>query len=176
MLTEKYADTMQHWPVLRCDRGTLAFGLLAVALAAFGLSRLHTDDDIRSLQNPPKHLVDEQIKLSQLLDVPAPAQFYLVRGPTAEAVLQREEVLRERLEPHDRKAPDQRLSGDYRIGCLLCTSRASTGNLIQNKLLNDGGRAQPAGKNRLGEDDKWVSRSREASACIRFASFTRKFF
>ncbi len=69
-LGEKYAGTMQHWPVLRCDRGTLVFGLLAIALAAFGLSRLHTDDDIRSLQNPPKHLVDEQIKLSQLLEVP----------------------------------------------------------------------------------------------------------
>jgi predicted exporter len=159
-LTEKYADTMQHWPVLRCDRGTLAFGLLAIALAVFGLSRLHTDDDIRSLQNPPKHLVDEQIKLSQLLDVPAPAQFYLVRGPTAEAVLQREEVLRERLEPMIEK----RLISGYQALSNWVPSLHVQGEhrqLIQNKLLNDGGALNLLAR-KLGEDDKWVSRSREA--------------
>ena len=32
------------------------------------------------LQNPPRQLIDEQIKLSQLLDAPTPAQFYVVRG------------------------------------------------------------------------------------------------
>ena len=46
-----------------------------------------------------RHLIDEQIKLSRLLDAPAPAQFYVVRGETAEAVLQREEALKQRLEP-----------------------------------------------------------------------------
>jgi predicted exporter len=159
-LAGKYADTMQHWPVLRCDRGTLAFGLLSIALAAFGLSRLHADDDIRSLQNPPKHLVDEQIKLSQLLDVPAPAQFYLVRGPTAEAVLQREEVLRERLEP----MLEKRLISGYQALSNWVPSLHVQGEhreLIQNKLLNDGGALNLLAK-KLGEDDKWVSRSREA--------------
>ena len=40
-----------------------------------------------------KTLIDDQIKLSKLLDAPTPAQFYIVRGTTAEVVLQREEML-----------------------------------------------------------------------------------
>jgi predicted exporter len=158
-LAEQYAATMQHWPLLRCNRSTLAVALLAIACAAFGFSRLHTEDDIRSLQNPPKHLVDEQIKLSQLLDVPAPAQFYLVRGPTAEAVLQREEALRGRLEP----MIERRLISGYQAISSWQPSLHAQGEhrqLVQSKLLNDGGPLDLLAK-QLGEGDKWASRSRE---------------
>ena len=158
-LAEQYAATLQHWPVLRCDRRTVAVGLLSIALAAFGLSRLHIEDDIRSLQNPPKHLLDEQIKLSHLLDVPAPSQFYLVRGRTAEAVLQREEVLRERLEP----LIEKRLISGYQATSNWLPSLHAQGErrqLVQNKLLSDGGALNLLAK-KLGDDDQWASRSRK---------------
>ena len=158
-LAEQYAATMQHWPVLRCNRPTLAAGLLSIALMAFGFSRLHTEDDIRSLQNPPKHLVDEQIKLSQLLEAPAPAQFYLVRGPTAEAVLQREEALRERLEPMIEK----RLISGYQAISNWVPSLHAQGEhrqLIHDKLLDDGAALNLLAKE-LGDGDEWASRSRE---------------
>ena len=158
-LAEQYVAMMQHWPVLRCDRRTLAVGLLAIACAAFGFSRLHTDNDIRSLQSPPKHLVDEQFNVSQLLDAPAPAQFYLVRGLTAEAVLQREEALRRRLDP----MIEERLISGYQAISNWVPSLHAQGEhrqLIRNKLLDDGGALNLLAK-QLGEGDKWASRSRE---------------
>ena len=173
-LVEQYAATMQHWPVLRCDRRTLALGLLSIAFAAFGFSRLRTEDDIRSLQNPPKHLVDEQIKLSQLLDASAPAQFYLVRGPTAEAVLQREEALKERLEA----MVEKRLISGYQAISNWVPSLQTQGEhrqLVQNKLLNDGGALNLLAK-KLGEDDRWASRSREALLASALPISPEKFF
>ena len=90
--------------------------MIFAALAIFGCSRLGISDDIRLLQNPPKALLDDQIKLSKLLDLPTPAQFYLVRGATAEAVLQREEALEQRLDPLIAEASHQRLLGDVELG------------------------------------------------------------
>jgi predicted exporter len=158
-LAQEYAAMMQHWPVLQCNRRTLAIGLLSIAFVALGFSQLHIEDDIRSLQNPPKRLVDEQIKLGKLLDAPAPAQFYLVRGPTAEAVLQREEALRGRLEPMIEKGL---ISGYQATSNWLPSLRAQgeRRQLVQNKLLNDGGALHLLAK-QLGEGDKWASQSRE---------------
>jgi predicted exporter len=173
-LAEQYAATMQHWPVLRCNRTTLAIGLLAIAFAAWGLAALHTEDDIRSLQNPPKYLVDEQIRLSQLLNAPAPAQFYLVRGLTAEAVLQREEMLRERLEPMIEK---RLISGYQAISTWVPSFRAQGEHrqLIQQKLLNDGGPLNLLAQ-QLGEDDKWALHSREGLLASALPLSPEKFF
>jgi predicted exporter len=173
-LAEQYAATMQHWPVLRCDRGTLAVALLSIAFAAFGFSRLDTEDDIRSLQNPPKYLVDEQIKLNQLLDAPAPAQFYLVRGPTAEAVLQREEMLRERLEP---MIAQRLISGYQAISNWVPSFRAQDEHrqLIQEKLLNDGGALNMLAE-QIGESGKWAARSREGLLASALPLSPEKFF
>ena len=173
-LAEQYAITMQHWPALRCDRRTLAIGLLSIAFAAFGFSWLHTEDDIRSLQNPPKHLLDEQIKLSQLLDAPLPAQFYLVRGPTAEAVLQREEALIALLDPMIEK---HLITGYQAISNWVPSFRAQGEHrqLIHDKLLKDGGALNLLAK-QLGEDDKWASRFREALLASALPLSPEKFF
>lgn len=87
------------WPVLGRNRFTLGFGLAAIVLLLLGMPRLTANDDIRLLQNPPPQLLEEQIAVGKLLDLPSPAQFYLVRGKTAEAVLQAEEALKAQLQP-----------------------------------------------------------------------------
>jgi len=90
--------SLARWPLLRRDRATgLAAGMLAV-FTAIGWSLLGAQDDIRSLQNPPKKLLDDQVKVSKLLDLPTPAQFFLLRGATPEILLQREEILKKRLD------------------------------------------------------------------------------
>src|SRR5262249_56641883 len=94
-----WAISLERWPLLRLRRSSLCAGGLFVALTVFGLSRLGVQDDIRLLQNPPKNLIDDQTKLSRLLDTPTPAQFYIVRGNKAEAVFQREEMLKQRRAP-----------------------------------------------------------------------------
>src|SRR5262249_57514545 len=94
-----WAISLERWPSLRLDRSSLGAIGLFVVLAIFGVSRLGVQDDIRLLQNPPKNLIDDQTKLSRLLDTPTPAQFYIVRGNKAEQGFQSEEMLKQRRAP-----------------------------------------------------------------------------
>ena len=86
------------WPTLGKNRATLLL-TLAIGITLCGALRLHSNDDIRLLQNTPASLIAEQIRLNTLLDLPGPAQFYLIRGTSPEQVLQREEALKNRLDP-----------------------------------------------------------------------------
>ena len=97
-LVRVYGDALRRWPLLRLNRATLAAAVIFVLAAGYGISRLGANDDIRLLQNPPKHLIDDQIKLSKLTDAPTPVQYFLVRGASAEEVLQREEALKAKLD------------------------------------------------------------------------------
>ena len=154
-----YAGALARWPLLRRDRATLAAALLFAAFAVFGLSRLDVRDDIRSLQNPPKNLLDDQIKVSRLLDAHAPAQFFLVRGATPEVVLQREETLKQRLEP----LIEKRVITGYQAvsnGSPSSRTQAARRALIEEKLLNDGG-ALAAVAARIGAEPRWAGAARD---------------
>jgi predicted exporter len=93
------AASLAPWPrAHRASPGTwLALAGLAVLLA-IGLPRVVVHDDLRSMQNSPPALVAMQVEAGKLLGLPSPAQFFLVRGDTAEHVLQREEALAARLD------------------------------------------------------------------------------
>lgn len=88
--------TLERWPRLHGRKAAIFLGVAAL-LSAVGIARLDSNDDLRSLQSSPKSLIDQQIRISQMLGMPSPAQFYLVQGDSAEQVLQREEALIERL-------------------------------------------------------------------------------
>lgn len=154
-----YAATLARWPLLRRDRATLAAGILFVAFAALGLSRLTVQDDIRLLQNPAKDLVDDQIKVSRLLDAPTPVQFYLVRGATPEVVLEREETLAQRLE----SLIEKRVLGGYQAISDWAPSpraRAERRRAIEQKLMDEGGALAELAA-RIGADKGWVAAMRE---------------
>ena len=71
----------------------------AFALAcAVGIARLQVNDDLRQLQGSPQALVDAQRDIGRLLGLASPAQFFVVRGASADDVLQREEALKARLD------------------------------------------------------------------------------
>lgn len=109
-----------------------------VGLSVYGLSKLGINDDIRLLQTPPKHLVQDQLKLGKLLDAPTPVQYFLVRGDTAELVLQREEQLKLSLDP----LIDQRvISGYQAISNWVPSLKTQRENrrLIETQLLAEGG-------------------------------------
>jgi predicted exporter len=158
-LPDWYTGSMAHWPLLGRDRRTLVVAMLFAALAIFGCSRLGISDDIRLLQNPPKALLDDQIKLSKLLDLPTPTQFYLVRGATAEAVLQREEALEQRLDPLIAK---RLISGYYAMWIWVASERSQVARvqLMEQKVLNHGGPLAGLAA-RIGEDDKWLAATRQ---------------
>lgn len=86
------ADSLARWPRVRADRRTVG---LAAVLAAFivpGLWQVKVVDDVRQLQSSPPALIEAQRTAGRLLGSPSPAQFLLVRGDSADQVLQREEA------------------------------------------------------------------------------------
>ena len=82
------------WPSLGRNRFTRVFCVVAAALLVLGGLRIRANDDIRNLQNSPPALIAQQREVGTLMDLPSPAQFYLVRGDSEEQVLQREEALK----------------------------------------------------------------------------------
>ena len=156
------AVSLQYWPRIEAYRLTLTkvavLGLLA-ALAAFGFAQLHAQDDVRLLQNPPKRLIDEQIQLSRVLDAPAPAQFFVARGETAETVLRREETLKQRL---DKLVEAKLISGYQAVSNWVPSLRTQEVRraVVDERLLNGAG-ALPVLSRRIGSDDIWIAATRE---------------
>jgi len=94
-LGQAISRSLAHWPRARWQgAGTwLVAGVLA-AFSGMGLSRLEVRDNLRTLQNAPAALLAQQTELGGVLGMQSPAQFYLVRGDSAEQVLLREERLK----------------------------------------------------------------------------------
>jgi predicted exporter len=157
-LMRTYGAALAHWPLLRANRTTLVLTVLFVLVAGYGVTRLGANDDIRLLQNPPKHLIDDQIKLSKLLDAPTPVQYFLVRGASVEEMLQREEQLKARL---DTFIATQSISGYQAMSNWVPSARTQAARraLIEEKLLADGGPLQGIAT-QTGEDAQWVAATR----------------
>jgi len=154
-LPERCAAASMRWPLICRNRATYS-ALAALAIfAAIGWSYLSAQDDIRSLHNPPKKLLDDQIKISELLDLPTPAQFFLLRGPTPEILLEREETLKTRLDPLvERKL----LTGYHAISNWVPSPQRQTSRrrLVEEALLSDDG-ALAVLAQQIGEDRHWVA-------------------
>ncbi len=88
-----------RWPTFGRNRLAVAVVCCTSVLLLAGVSQLHSNDDIRQLQSAPPQLVADQLAVGRLLDLPSPAQFYLVQGNSPEQVLQREEALKQQLAP-----------------------------------------------------------------------------
>nr|WP_315217816.1 MMPL family transporter [uncultured Duganella sp.] len=157
-LVRVYGDALRRWPLLRPNRATLAAAVLFALSAGYGISRLGANDDIRLLQNPPKHLIDDQIKLSKLTDAPTPVQYFLVRGGSAEEVLQREEALKAKLEP---LIAARAISGYQAVSNWVPSARkqAERRALIEQKLLGGDGPLKGLAE-QAGEDAQWIAATR----------------
>jgi predicted exporter len=95
----RVAATLESWPRWSPSRGALAAGAAALAVVAAGLARLDAGDDVRQLQGAPGPYAHDQREAGRLLGLASPAQFFIVRGDSAEQVLEREEALVQRLAP-----------------------------------------------------------------------------
>jgi predicted exporter len=157
-VTERYGRSLMRWPRFAKNPRSLGAALAFAGLAGFGLLRLTVQDDIRSLQNPPKRLLDDQLKLGRILDLATPAQFFLLRGADAEALLQREEALKQRL---DLLAQKQQISGYHAISNWVPSTRMqqSRRQLIDRLFLPEHGPLDALAA-KLGEGQNWVSAAR----------------
>ncbi|MES2091239.1 MAG: hypothetical protein V4532_14850 [Pseudomonadota bacterium] len=97
------AGSLADWPRLRGRALAITLVIFGV-LCAWGISRLHVNDDLRQLQSSPPALIQAQLEVGRLLRMPSPAQFFMVQGPDAQTVLQREEALKAQLAPWLEKA------------------------------------------------------------------------
>jgi predicted exporter len=157
-LANWYGGRLNRWPLLRRDRANLFAAGVFIVLVVFGGFRLSVQDDIRSLQNPPKNLLEDQIKVSKLLDLPTPVQFFLLRGATPEVLLQREEILKKRLD----SLVDQKIITGYHAVSNWVPSQqlqASQRRLIETSLLSGNG-ALAALAAKIGEDRNWFAATR----------------
>ena len=90
-LARCYLESRRSWqpkrPVI------IVCGILLLALSVAGAARFRAHDDIRALAGLNPALLAEQIAANRILGLPSPAQIFIVTGPDAETVLQREEAL-----------------------------------------------------------------------------------
>lgn len=150
-----YGHRLTRWPLFYHDRRWFFTALSFAGLAGLGWLYLDVQDDIRSLQNSPKNLIDDQIKVNKLLDLPVPGQFYLLRGDRGEIVLQREEMLKQRL---DGLIDHRQIGGYHAISNWVPSARlqAARRQLIEQSVLDENGALATVAE-RLGEDRSWVT-------------------
>jgi predicted exporter len=92
------ASALWHfWQRPRHRRLQIAVLAGLFGLAALGALRLHVDDDVRRLQALAPDLARQEAEVRRLTGGTAGGQFFLVRGRDTQAVLEREEMLLERL-------------------------------------------------------------------------------
>jgi predicted exporter len=157
-LARRYSGIVGRWPRVSARPAALAVLALLGAAAILGCARIKVNDDIRSLQSSPPQLVQDQIKLGKLLDVPSPVQYYLVRGASAEQVLQREEALKTRLDP---LIAQGHIAGYQALSNWVPSARTQRERLalVESRLLGAGGPLADVAR-QIGEDGAWVDATR----------------
>ncbi|MFZ6730701.1 MMPL family transporter [Undibacterium sp. Ji42W] len=158
-LVARYSAALMHWPRLGLNPRSLVVLAICAITTAIGCSRLGANDDIRLLQNSPKHLIADQIKLGKLLDAPTPVQYFLVRGGSAEIVLQREEALKRKL---DLLIERHTISGYQALSNWIPSAQLQKQRhqLIDEKLLAEGA-ALTLLANKVEEDAAWADAIRK---------------
>ncbi|GHT92002.1 membrane protein [Betaproteobacteria bacterium] len=96
---EVVASLLRHWPRWQGGRKQWGIALVALLMLGGGLVQLQTNDDIRSLFSGNPKLIAEQLAVSRIMQLPSPAQIFLVSASDEETLLQREEALITRLRP-----------------------------------------------------------------------------
>ncbi|MDR2207507.1 MAG: hypothetical protein LBE22_00810 [Azoarcus sp.] len=98
-LAGRLMQALRHWPRWGGTRGQWFITVLLAAVLGFGIAQLKTGDDIRSLVSSDPDLLSEHGEVAKALELPSPAQLFLIVGDTPEEVLQHEEALLEKLTP-----------------------------------------------------------------------------
>lgn len=94
-LSEKISNSLKSWPRWQWHNTShKLFALSLVLFIGFGFSKIHTEDSLRQLQSSPANLVEQQKEISEILDLPSPAQYVLVTATSEQALLQTEESLK----------------------------------------------------------------------------------
>lgn len=91
---------LKRWQAPCSQRQAVGLIALAIGVSMVGLWQLKAVDDVRLLNNPPDWLQAQENLLRQATGQQPGLQFFLVEGQDAEEVLQREQRLRNALQPY----------------------------------------------------------------------------
>jgi predicted exporter len=97
---------------------------------------LRAHDDVRSMATRPPQLLEQETRIRAITGLQTSSEFFLVEGDTAEAVLQREEALAERL----RGLVERRIITHFQGVSAFVPSRqrqAENRRLVERRLLGD---------------------------------------
>lgn len=97
-LAQRVGRSLHRFPQLSM-RGALLLTLILLTLAAWPLSTLRVSDDLRQLHGSPPILQSMQQQAGQILDLASPAQSFVLRADSAEALLAAERALGRALAP-----------------------------------------------------------------------------
>jgi predicted exporter len=98
-----WGPRMGEWLAQRFKPGQWTAPRVAIALALLlsallGLQRIVLQDDVRALQSSPPELIAAERRAAALLQSGIESRYFLVQGVTAQAVLQAEALLTQRLD------------------------------------------------------------------------------
>lgn len=99
----RMAQSIRYWPVIR-NRYLPLFLVLVLGFCAVGIGRIQINDNLRALQPAAPELMQDQQAVQQILHMPSMVQFFLVTGPSPQAVLEREEALSAYIEARNHEA------------------------------------------------------------------------
>lgn len=74
--------------------GVLAVLVFLAGILVFGLSKVHLASGIRDLQGAPKVLIASQLEAQKRLQLPSPAQAFVIEGETLDEAIEREKRVR----------------------------------------------------------------------------------
>jgi predicted exporter len=122
------------WEAPGHRRTRLLLGALLLLGATLGAVRFTVDDDIRRMQSLSTELKPQETEIQRLTGISSAGFFFLVRGATAEAALQAEEMLLPRL----RRAQEEGALAQYQAVAHYIPSTArqqADRTLVEQRLL-----------------------------------------
>ena len=129
------SDSLARYPRFGAGRATWIVHGLFVAACAVGIAQMRINDDLRQLQSSPVALVDAQREIGRLLGLASPSQFFVVRGASADEVLQREEALKARL---DARVASGELAGYRALSDWVPSQARQAGDAALTRRVEDG--------------------------------------
>jgi predicted exporter len=93
----RFVHALAKWRWADMSRTARIVSTALVLIAVAGLAKLSFLDDVRALQSPSADLLNQELRVRELLGQSPDSRFFLVRGDSPEQVLQHEEALRARL-------------------------------------------------------------------------------
>ena len=90
--------SLRFWPRWRANATWTTLSVVLLGLCAVSLSQLRVEDDLRALHDMSASALEAQKKAAALLELPSPAQFFIIAANTPQALLTKEEALKPQLQ------------------------------------------------------------------------------